>query len=137
MPRVLPAALLGCLLAAALVVAQPVVEVIGHQPRQDEAGVSRRDPILLQLSADLDASTLAGHIMLQYSVEDSRDRGEPEPPEIRFTASYDGTTRQVTIRPEAPWERFREVRLQLTDGIRGTSGAPLTPFALSFTTGGS
>ena len=137
MPRVPPAVPVVWMLAAAVVATQPAVEVIFHLPRQDEAGVSLRAPVRLQFSADLDPSTLAGNITLQYSVEDSRDRGEPEPPVIRFTATYDGKDRSVTVRPATPWERFREVRLRLSDGIRGTSGAPLTPFALAFTTGGS
>jgi len=137
MPRIAGASLILGMLASAVVSAQPAVEVIFHVPRQDEAGVSVRAPVRLQFSADLDPSTLAGNITLQYSVEDSRDRGEPEPPAIRFTTTYDGKDRSVTVRPETPWERFREVRLRLSDGIRGTSGAALTPFALSFTTGGS
>jgi hypothetical protein len=137
MSRVLAAALLVCTLAAAVVAAQPAVEVTFHVPRQGEAGVSLRAPIRLQFSADLDASTLAGNVTLQYSLEDSRDRGEPEPPAIRFAATYDGKDRSVTVRPATPWERFREVRLRLTDGIRATSGAKLTPFTLDFTTGGS
>lgn len=137
MLRVPIAALLLGILTSASAAAQPAVNVIVHAPRQDEAGVSLRAPVRLQFSADLDPSTLAGNITLQYSVEDSRERGEPEPPVIHFTASYDGQDRSVTVRPATPWERFREVRLRLSDGIRNTSGAPLTPFTLAFTTGGS
>src|SRR5215204_5189138 len=122
MPRLGVAILLCCLLAATEVAAQGAVEVIFHVPGQDEAGVSLRVPIRLQFSADLDPSTLAGNITVDYSIEDSRDRGEPEAPVIRFTASYDAGDRSVTIRPATPWERFREVRLHLADGIRGTSG---------------
>ena len=96
--------------------------MIFHLPRQDEAGVSLRTPIRLQFSADLDAVDAGrSNVTLEYSTEDSRDRGEPEPPAIRFTAAYDGKDRSVTIQPSAPWERFREVRLHLTDGVRGTS----------------
>lgn len=138
MLRVVAAAALLWMLGAPIAVTQPAaLEVIFHAPRQDEAGVSLRTPIRLQFSADLDATTLPDNVMLEYSTEDSRDRGEPEPPAIRFSATYDGKDRSVTIRPSAPWERFREVRLRLTGAIRATSGAPLSPFALSFTTGGS
>ena len=138
MVRVVAPALLLSLLAAPSGVTQPAaVDVISHSPAQDEAGVSLLAPIRLQFSAALDASTLANNVTLQYAIEDSRDRGEPEPPGIRFTASYDGQDRRLTVQPSAPWERFREVRLHLSGGIRGTSGAPLTPFTLRFTTGGS
>jgi len=138
MVRVAVTALLLSMLAAPPGFTQPAaVEVIFHMPAQDEAGVSLQAPIRLQFSADLDPSTLSNNVTLQYSIEDSRDRGEPEPPAIRFSAAYDGKDRSVTIRPSARWERFREVRLRLAEGIRGTSGAPLAPFALRFTTGGS
>jgi hypothetical protein len=138
MARAVVTVLLLSVLAAAPGITQPAaIEVIFHMPAQDEAGVSLQAPIRLQFSADLDPSTLANNVMLQYSSEDSRDRGEPEPPAIRFTAAYDGTDRSMTIRPSGRWERFREVRLRLAQGIRGTSGATLAPFSLRFTTGGS
>lgn len=131
-------ALLLCTLAARPALMQPApIEVIFHAPRQDEAGVSLRAPVRLQFSADLDVSTLPANVTLEYSTEDSRDRGEPQPPAIRFTIAYDEKDRSVTIQPSVAWERFREVRVRLSDGIRGTSGAPLAPFALRFTTGGS
>jgi len=136
--RVAFTAILLCIVPAhAGLMEPPAVEVIFHAPGQDEAGVSLRTPVRLQFSADLEASTLEHHVLLEYSIEDSRERGEPQPPAIRFWVTYDGKDRSVTIQPSAPWERFRQVRLRLLEGIRGTSGAPLAPFALSFTTGGS
>ena len=138
MIRVVATTLLLSMFAAPSGFTQPAaVEVIFHVPAQDEAGVSLQSPIRLQFSADLDPSTLSNNVTLQYSIADSRDRGEPEPPTIRFTAAYDAKDRSVTIRPSARWERFREVRLRLAEGIRGSSGASLAPFALRFTTGGS
>ena len=138
MVRVAVTALLLSMLAALPAWTQPAaVEVISHMPGQDEAGVSLQAPIRLQFSADLDPSTLSNNVALQYSIEDSRDRGEPEPPTISFSVVYEAKDRSVTIRPSARWERFREVRLRLAEGVRGTSGAPLAPFALRFTTGGS
>jgi hypothetical protein len=106
-------------------------------PGQDEAGVSLAAPIRLQFSAPLDASTLTGQITLAYSTEDSRERGEPEPPAIDFSTSYDAADRALIVRPMKPWERFREVRLTLSDGISSVSGERLRPFSLRFTTGGS
>jgi hypothetical protein len=70
-------------------------------------------------------------------VKDSRDRGEPEPPPIAFTAEYDGGDRTQTLRPSKPWERFREVHVGLGSGNRSAAGASLKPFSLVFTTGGS
>jgi hypothetical protein len=138
MVRTAVTVLMLCTLAARHGLTQPApIEVIFHAPGQDEAGVSLRAPVRLQFSADLDVSTLPANVTAEYSTEDSRDRGEPQPPAIRVTIAYDGKDRRVTIQPSVPWERFREVRVRLSDGIRGTSGARLAPFALRFTTGGS
>ena len=125
-------------MALSLVAAQAeTLEVIFSVPGQDDAGVSLAAPIRLQFSAHLDASSLKDQITLAYSAEDSRERGEPEPPAIDFSTSYDAADRALTIRPTRPWERFREVRMTLGAGIQGASGERLKPFALSFTTGGS
>ncbi len=113
------------------------VEVIFSVPGQDEAGVRLNAPIRLQFSAHLDATTLQDQITLVYSLQDSLERGEPEPPAIEFSTSYDAADRALTIRPTRPWERFREVRLTLGAGIRSAAGEHLKSFALSFTTGGS
>ena len=129
--------LAASLAPSAMAVQAGAVEVIFATPGADEAGVSLSTPIRLQFSAHLDASTLTDQIALAYSPEDSRERGEPEPPPIDFSTRYDGADRALTIRPTKPWERFREVRLTLGDGIRSAAGERLQPFSLTFTTGGS
>lgn len=113
------------------------VEVIFSIPGRGEAGVKLTTPVRLQFSAHLDEATLSDHIWVAYSPEDSRDRGEPEPPAIGFVAEYDGGDRALTIRPTKPWERFREVRVRLDGGIRSADGRPLKPYELTFMTGGS
>jgi hypothetical protein len=120
------------------VTGQPeVAEVIFSDPGPNQAGVALKTPIRLQFSANMDAATFDGRVRLAYSAEDSKERGEPEPPAIRFDVTYDPADRALAIRPREPWLRFREVRLLLLEGIQGTSGAPLRPFELVFTTGGS
>jgi hypothetical protein len=119
-------------------VGQPeTVEVIFSDPGPNQAGVALKTPVRLQFSDDMDAATFDGRVRLAYSAEDSRERGEPEPPVIEFEVTYVGADRALTIRPRESWLRFREVRLRFLDGIRGVSGAPLRPFELAFTTGGS
>lgn len=112
------------------------VKVIAHDPAQDAAGVSLSTPIRVQFSADLDRSTLDGQIALAYSAEDSKERGEPEPPAIAYETDYVSKDRTLIIRPVNGWLRFREVRLTLGEGIRSTNGASLERFSLKFTTGG-
>jgi hypothetical protein len=112
------------------------VKVIAHEPGQDEAGVNLTTPIRVTFSAELDRSTLEGQIALAYSAEDSKERGEPEPPAIAYETDYMSEDRTLIIRPINGWLRFRDVRLTLGDGIRGTNGASLERFSLGFTTGG-
>jgi hypothetical protein len=136
--RLLAAARLVFVLALAVAAAQAgTVEVIFSAPGHEEAGVPLNAPVRLQFSAPLDGSTLKDQVAIGYSTEDSRERGEPEPPAVAFTVSYEGPDRAVIIRPTQPWERFREVRLTLGVGIRGAAGERLRPFSLRFTTGGS
>lgn len=133
-------ATVGLVVAMALspVAAQPeTLEVVFSVPGQDEAGVSLAALIRLQFSAPLDASTLKDQITLAYSAEDSRERGEPEPPAVEFSTSYDAADRALTICPTRSWERFREARLTLGAGIRSATGERLKPYTLIFTTGGS
>ena len=113
------------------------IEVIFSVPGQDEGGVGLGVPIRLQFSGNLDAASLEGRVVLSYAAEESRERGEPEPPAIGFTLRYEPGDRALTIQPAEPWARFREVRLQLVEGIRAGDGRPLKPYRLSFVTGGS
>lgn len=129
-------AILSCLATAALGGQDQPVTVIFHDPGQDEAGVGLTTPIRLQFSADLDPSTFDGHITLGYSVEDSKERGEPEVPTIVFETHYERADRALVLRPVNGWLRFREIRLALGEGIRSRSGAPLQAFTLRFVTGG-
>lgn len=130
------AAIVSCL--AAGLTGEPVasVAVIAHSPGQNEADVPLDTPIRVQFSADIDPSTLEGQIALAYSAEDSKERGEPEPPAIAFETQYVEAERALIIRPVDGWLRFREVRLTLDEGIRSKAGAALQAFALRFTTGG-
>lgn len=124
-------------LASAVAVGQGTrVTVIFHAPGQDEAGVRLTTAVRVQFSADVDPSTLPAHITLAYSAEDSKERGEPEPPQVAYETEYVRADRALFIRPTGGWLRFREVHLTLSEGIRSIDGAPLEPFSLTFTTGG-
>ena len=112
------------------------VKVVAHTPGQDEAGVRLTTPIRVQFSAGLDRSTLEGRISLAYSAEDSRERGEPEPPAIAYEIEYTAGDHTLVVRPVDGWLRFREVRFALGEGVRGVDGALVEPFALTFMTGG-
>lgn len=91
----------------------------------------------MQLSRDLDPATLKDHVRLTYSLADSKERGEAQPPAIAFTTNYTRENRALEIRPTEPLERFRLVKLEILEGVKGTDGGAMAPFTLTFTTGGS
>jgi hypothetical protein len=113
------------------------LEVDFSVPIQDEADVRLDTTIRLQFSRDVDAGSLDQRIRIAYSANDSAERGEPQPPAVTFTLTYNAGTRVVELKPARPLERFREVTVELLDGIVGTDGSVLRPWRLRFTTGGS
>jgi hypothetical protein len=115
----------------------PPVEILFAAPAEGEADVRLTERIRLQLSRDLDPATLKDHVRLTYSAADSKERGEAQPPSIAFTTNYTRENRALEIRPTEPLERFRLVRMEILDGVKGTDGGAMKPFTLTFTTGGS
>ena len=115
----------------------PAVEVLFSAPTEGETDVRLDTRIRFQLSRDLDESSLKGHVRITYSAGDSANRGEPQPPGVEFTTSYTRDNRALEIRPVAPLERFRQVKVEFLEGVKGTDGGAMPPFTLTFTTGGS
>jgi hypothetical protein len=115
----------------------PPVEILFTAPAEGEADVRLTERIRIQLSRDLDPATLEDRVRLSYSTSESKDRGEAQAPAIAFTTSYARENRALEIRPTDPLERFRLVRLELLEGVKGPDGGALAPFTLTFRTGGS
>jgi hypothetical protein len=115
----------------------PPVEILFTAPAEGEADVRSTERIRMQLSRDLDPATLKDRVRLTYSAADSKERGEPQPPSIAFTTNYTRENRALEIRPTEPLARFRLVKMEILDGVKGTDGGPMKPFTLMFTTGGS
>ena len=115
----------------------PPVEVLFAAPSEGEADVRLDGRIRLQLSRDLNPATLKDRIRISYSPTESRDRGEAQAPAVAFVTNYTRENRALEIRPSQPWERFRTVKVEFLEGIKGTDGGAVAPFTLTFTTGGS
>ncbi|HYE89140.1 MAG TPA: Ig-like domain-containing protein [Vicinamibacterales bacterium] len=115
----------------------PPVEVLFTAPAEGEADVRATERIRMQLSRDLNVDTLKDRVRLTYSTVESRERGEAQPPSIAFTTNYTRENRALEIRPNEPLERFRLVRLEILEGVKGTDGGAMAPFTLTFRTGGS
>jgi len=112
-------------------------EVLFSAPTADETDVPQETKIRIQFSRDLDTKTLKGHVEVAYSMTQSRERGEPEPPPIVARVGYNPGARVMEITFDPGLDRFRIVEVRLKEGILGTDGAPLKPWLLTFTTGGS
>jgi hypothetical protein len=117
--------------------AGPPPEVIFSTPTEDETDVSMATTVRIQFSRDIDQTTLKGRIRVGYVASQSIERGEPTTPAADFTFQYAGANRVLELRFAKPLERFRTIKVDLLDGIKGTDGQPLTPWTLTFSLGGS
>jgi hypothetical protein len=112
-------------------------EVVFSVPTQDETDISQASNVRIQFSRDLEPATIKGHVRVSYLGQQSAERGEPQPPSITAQTRYDAGTRVMEISFSEPLERFRTVKVELLEGITGTDGAPLAPWTLTFSVGGS
>jgi Big-like domain-containing protein len=115
----------------------PPPEVVFSAPTQDESDVALNTSVRIQFSRDIDPSTIKGHVKIGYLDSQTRERGEFVTPSAEFTSSYNPANRVLDIRFAKPLERFRTVKVELTEGIVGTDRQPLKPWTLSFGLGGS
>lgn len=113
----------------------PPVEILFTAPTEGEADVRSTERIRMQLSRDLNTETLKGRVKLTYAA--SQDNAAAPPQDIEFTTNYVRENRALEIRPAAPFERFRAVRFEILEGVKGTDGGAMAPFTLTFTIGGS
>jgi hypothetical protein len=117
--------------------AAPPPEVIFSAPTQGETDVSMGTSVRIQLSRDIDPATLKGHIRVAYLESQTRERGELVTPAAEFIVQYNAANRVIEIRFTKPLERFRTLKVEVTEGILGTDQQPLKPWTLTFDTGGA
>jgi hypothetical protein len=113
----------------------PAPEIVFSAPVNDETDVSRNTRIRIQFSQDLDPTSIDGQIRVAY-VNDAKADADGKPSELSFIADYEPGVRVLEIRFRGPLDGYRTVRVELLPGIKATDGAPLTPWTLSFTSGG-
>jgi hypothetical protein len=124
-------------LAAAVLTHGAPIEVDFSEPRQAAADVRLDTRIRIHFSRDVNPASLKDRVRVSYSPADSKERGEAQPPRIEFTTDYDRRSRVLEISPSQRLERFRQVQVELLEGIVGADGSALKPWTLNFTTGGS
>jgi hypothetical protein len=114
----------------------PPPTVVFSAPTQDEFDVSRTARVRIQFSRDMDPGSFKGQIRAHYRPSEATERGEPQPPSLPVTVSYDGGRRVLELQFDDGLERFRTVEVELGSGISAVDDQPLTPWTLVFTVGG-
>jgi hypothetical protein len=112
----------------------PPPEVVFSMPTEGETDVDPATVVQIQVSRDLNRDSLKDHLRIAYVGGQAPDAAETQP--MSFGVTFDEQNRAVTIRFAKPLTRFRRVRIDLLDGIVGTDGQPLKPWALTFQVGG-
>lgn len=111
----------------------PAPEVIFSDPDDGETGVALKKSIRLQFSRDINPDSLKGNVRWHYAASDSRE----ELPQAKLSVKYEGATRSVEIKIDADdLARYKNVVLELTDGVAATDGARLKPWTMTFGFGG-
>jgi hypothetical protein len=108
----------------------PPPEVVFSLPAQDDTDVPPATTVRIQTSRDLDPETFERHVAVTYLGQ------PPGAPGIPVKASFDRTNRVLMLAFPQPLERFRTVKVELLEGIKGTDGQPLKQFTLTFSVGG-
>jgi hypothetical protein len=75
-------------------------------------------------------------VKASYLESQTKERGEPDTPTAEFTTQYNGPSRVLELRFTKPLERFRTIKIDLSEEIIGTDKQALKPWTLSFDTGG-
>jgi hypothetical protein len=113
---------------------QPAPEVVFSAPTADETDADRNAPVRIQFSRDMDPKTFSGRVKVSYL--GPPPPGAPAAPPTSTVRYLDGN-RALEIKFAAPLDRFRQVKVELAEGILSkVDNQPLAAFALMFTTGG-
>ena len=112
----------------------PPPDVVFSVPAAGETDVDRAAPIRIQFSRDMDGRSFRDHVRVSYVGPAPAGAAATPPP---FTARYVEGNRALEIKPSAPLERYRAVKVELLEGIvSNVDNQPLAPASLTFTTGG-
>jgi hypothetical protein len=107
--------------------------VVFTAPIDGESSAERALPVRIQFSRDMDLKSFRDHIKVSYT--GPVPEGAPAQPPA-FTYRYLDAPRALELRFAEPLDRFRTVKVELTDGIfSAVDNQPLAPWSFTFTTG--
>lgn len=115
----------------------PPPEVIFTDPAEGEIDVSLKAPIRLQFSRDMNPDTFKGNLRWSFATPDGAAAGAPsKDPDRSPEFKYDRAKRALEIRLDLDdAATYRNVNIELLDGIAATDGARLKPWRLTFSFG--
>jgi hypothetical protein len=117
----------------------PPPEVIFSDPAEGELDVPLKAAVRLQFSRDMNPDSFKGNVRWSYTAADAVNVGPTTPRESARDAQYkyDRARRALEIRLDldesAP---YRDVVVELLEGIAATDGAKLKAWSLRFAFGG-
>ena len=117
----------------------PPPDVIFSDPAEGELDVPLKAPIRLQFSRDMNPDSFKGNVRWTFGALDavSAGPGAAREPERHPDFTYDRAKRSLEIRLALDDSAtYRNVVLELLDGIAATDGAKLKPWQLTFVFGG-
>jgi hypothetical protein len=113
---------------------EPVPAVVFSTPTPGETDVDRAAPVRIQFSRDMEARSFPGHVRVTYVGTPAA--GAPATPPAA-TVRYGEGNRSLEIKLAAPLDRYRQVKVELLEGITSAlDNQPLAAYSLTFTTGG-
>lgn len=107
----------------------PPAEVIFSSPSDGETDVLASASVRVQFSRGLNPATVAAGVRAAYV------GGDAAAGALAPRVTYDPGNRSVEIAFAEPLERFRTVRVELTDTLRALDGGLITPWSMSFSIG--
>ena len=107
----------------------PPLEVVFSSPTDGEIDVAPGAPVRIQFSRGLNPKTVEGAIRVSYA------GAAPKVAPPAFETTYDAASRALTLRFSEPLERFRTVRVEVTDTLRAFDGGIAQPWVVTFTVG--
>lgn len=109
-------------------------QVIFTAPLANESDVEPTTVVRIQFSRDMDGKSFKDHVRASYA--GNVPQGAPAQPPAMNVRYVEGT-RALELKFAAPLDRFRQVRIDLADGIvSAVDNQPLAPYTFTFMTGG-
>lgn len=107
----------------------PPPQVAFTLPVDGETDVATSIKVRIQFTRDMAPDSFKDRVRVSYV--DSNAQAPPPP----STSEYRRDNRVLDVTFKAPLERFRTVKVELLEGVTATDGAPLAPYALTFSVG--